>query len=155
MLNEEKIEKLRRLAARVRYYILTSTTEAGSGHPTSSLSATELMVGLLFAGVFRYDADHPEHPNNDRLIFSEGHASPLFYSLWAAAGRLTEEDLMTYRKFGSPLEGHPTVAFRYVEAATGSLGQGRGGEGSGYMRQWRGSMCGCQQSPGRTGRTHS
>ena len=124
MLNEEKIEKLRKLAARVRYYILTSTTEAGSGHPTSSLSATELMVGLLFGGVFRYDADHPEHPNNDRLIFSKGHASPLFYSLWAAAGRLTEEDLMTYRKFGSPLEGHPTVAFRYVEAATGSLGQG-------------------------------
>lgn len=124
MLYEEKIEKLRKLAARVRYHILTSTTEAGSGHPTSSLSATELMVGLLFGGVFRYDADHPEHPNNDRLIFSKGHASPLFYSLWAAAGRLTEEDLMTYRKFGSPLEGHPTVAFRYVEAATGSLGQG-------------------------------
>ena len=124
MLNEEKIEKLRRLAARVRYYILTSTTEAGSGHPTSSLSATELMVGLLFGGIFRYNADHPEHPNNDRLIFSKGHASPLFYSLWAAAGRLTEEDLMTYRRFGSPLEGHPTVAFRYAEAATGSLGQG-------------------------------
>jgi transketolase len=124
MLNEEKIEKLTKLAARVRYYILTSTTEAGSGHPTSSLSATELMVGLLFGGVFRYNADHPEHPNNDRLIFSKGHASPLFYSLWAAAGRLAEEDLMTYRKFGSPLEGHPTVAFRYVEAATGSLGQG-------------------------------
>lgn len=124
MLNEEKIEKLRRFAARVRYHILTSTTEAGSGHPTSSLSATELMVGLLFGGIFRYNADHPEHPNNDRLIFSKGHASPLFYSLWAAAGRLTEEDLMTYRKFGSPLEGHPTVAFRYVEAATGSLGQG-------------------------------
>lgn len=75
MLNEEKIEKLRRLAARVRYHILTSTTEAGSGHPTSSLSATELMVGLLFGGIFRYDADHPEHPNNDRLIFSKGHAS--------------------------------------------------------------------------------
>jgi transketolase len=124
MSDEKRTEKLRKLAALVRYYILTSTTEAGSGHPTSSLSATELMVGLLFGGAFRYDVDHPEHPNNDRLIFSKGHASPLFYSLWAAAGKLTEADLMTYRKFGSPLEGHPTVAFRYVEAATGSLGQG-------------------------------
>ncbi len=124
MSKEEKIEKLRRLAMLIRYYILVSTTEAGSGHPTSSLSATELMVGLLFGGLFRYDVDHPEHPNNDRLIFSKGHASPLFYSLWLAAGKLTEEDMMTYRKFGSPLEGHPTVAFPYVEAATGSLGQG-------------------------------
>lgn len=124
MSNKEKIENLRRLATLVRYYILFSTTTAGSGHPTSSLSATELMVGLLFGGTFRYDADHPEHPNNDRLIFSKGHASPLFYALWGAAGKLRQEDFMTYRKFGSPLEGHPTVAFRYVEAATGSLGQG-------------------------------
>lgn len=124
MSDDKRTEKLRKLAALVRYYILISTTEAGSGHPTSSLSATELMVALLFSGAFRYDVDHPEHPNNDRLIFSKGHASPLFYSLWAAAGKLTEKDLMTYRKFGSPLEGHPTVAFRYVEAATGSLGQG-------------------------------
>jgi transketolase len=124
MSNKEKMENLKRLAKLVRYYILFSTTTAGSGHPTSSLSATELMVGLLFGGTFRYDVDHPEHPNNDRLIFSKGHASPLFYALWGAAGKLKEEDFKTYRKFGSPLEGHPTVAFRYVEAATGSLGQG-------------------------------
>jgi transketolase len=121
---KEKREHLKKLAQLVRYYILFSTTTAGSGHPTSSLSATELMVGLLFGGTFRYDVDHPEHPNNDRLIFSKGHASPLFYALWGAAGKLREEDFKTYRKFGSPLEGHPTVAFRYVEAATGSLGQG-------------------------------
>ena len=100
------------------------STEAGSGHPTSSLSATELMAGLLFGGSFRYDLDHPDNPNNDRLIFSKGHASPLFYSLWAAAGAVSEKELMSYRKFDSPLEGHPTVAFRYTEAATGSLGQG-------------------------------
>ncbi len=100
------------------------STEAGSGHPTSSLSATELMAGLLFGGAFRYDLDHPENPNNDRLIFSKGHASPLFYSLWAAAGAVSEKELMSFRKFGSPIEGHPTVAFRYTEAATGSLGQG-------------------------------
>ncbi len=108
----------------VRHHILTSTTAAGSGHPTSSLSAVELMVGLMFSGVFRFDADHPENPNNDRLIFSKGHASPLFYSLWAAAGKISEQELMTMRKFGSRLEGHPVPKLPYVECATGSLGQG-------------------------------
>ena len=120
----EKVEKLEKLGKLIRYYSLAMSTEAGSGHPTSSLSATELMTGLMFGGAFRYDLDNPENPNNDRLIFSKGHASPLFYALWAAAGALTEEELMTFRKFGSVLEGHPTVAFRYTEAATGSLGQG-------------------------------
>jgi len=118
------IEKLKKIAKLIRYFILTSTTEAGSGHPTSSLSATDLVTGLLFGGIFRFDVNQPEYPNNDRLIFSKGHASPLFYSLWAAAGKLTEKELMSMRKFGSFLEGHPTVAFRYTEAATGSLGQG-------------------------------
>ncbi|HSB32174.1 MAG TPA: 1-deoxy-D-xylulose-5-phosphate synthase N-terminal domain-containing protein, partial [Candidatus Sulfobium mesophilum] len=117
-------EQIARLSKLVRYYILISTTEAGSGHPTSSLSATDLMSCLLFGGAFRFDAEHPEHPNNDRLVFSKGHASPLLYALWASAGRVSEEELMTMRKFGSPLEGHPTPAFRYAEAATGSLGQG-------------------------------
>ncbi|MEJ2689352.1 MAG: transketolase [Deltaproteobacteria bacterium] len=119
--NREALEKIARL---IRYNILTMTTAVGSGHPTSSLSAVELMVGLLFGGTFRYDLDQPEHPNNDRLLFSKGHASPLFYSLWAAAGKVSRDELLTYRHFGSTLEGHPTVAFRYAEAATGSLGQG-------------------------------
>jgi transketolase len=118
------IETLKKIATFVRYCILRATNEARSGHPTSSLSAVELMTGLLFGGTFRYDADDPGHPNNDRLIFSKGHASPLLYALWAAAGRVTEEELLTYRSFGSLLEGHPTVAFPYTEAATGSLGQG-------------------------------
>jgi transketolase len=118
------IGHLEKIAQLIRYYILSSTTEAGSGHPTSSLSATDLMTVLLFGGYFRFDPDYPEHPNNDRLIFSKGHASPLFYALWAVAGKLTEKDLMSMRKFGSPLEGHPTYTFRYTEAATGSLGQG-------------------------------
>jgi len=119
------LEKLQKLATLIRYYILAATTQAGSGHPTSSMSATELMAGLLFGGFFRYDAGNPAHPNNDRLIFSKGHASPLFYALWVAAGKLDGETLInTYRQFGSPLEGHPTVAYPYVEAATGSLGQG-------------------------------
>ena len=125
LLNPPELNKLLRLAALIRYLILVATTEAGSGHPTSSLSAVELMTALMFGGFFRYDPDHPELPNNDRLIFSKGHASPLFYALWAASGKLGEEELIeTYRKFGSPLEGHPTVAFPLVEAATGSLGQG-------------------------------
>ena len=118
------LKQLKALARLIRYHILTMTTQAGSGHPTSSLSATELMTGLMFGGSFRFDKKHPELPNNDRLIFSKGHASPLFYGLWAAAGVLTEEELMTYRHFGSVLEGHPTTDFKYVEAATGSLGQG-------------------------------
>ncbi|MDA8137607.1 MAG: transketolase [Desulfobacteraceae bacterium] len=120
----KKIEKLEALARLMRYHILTMTTHAGSGHPTSSLSATELMAALMFGGIFRYDAEQPRHPNNDRLIFSKGHASPLYYAMWAAAGQLSEADLLTYRQFGSPLEGHPTPALPFVEAATGSLGQG-------------------------------
>ncbi|TSC77313.1 MAG: transketolase [Parcubacteria group bacterium Gr01-1014_31] len=117
-------DSLRQLTQLVRYYILKSTTAAGSGHPSSSLSAVELTVGLLFSGVFRFDADHPARPNNDRLIFSKGHASPLLYALWAAAGRVSENELVTLRKFGSVLEGHPVPAFPFAEAATGSLGQG-------------------------------
>jgi transketolase len=117
-------EKLQKIATLMRYWILNMTTQAGSGHPTSSLSAVELMAGLFFGGIFRFDPAHPEHPNNDRLVFSKGHASPLFYSLWGAAGQVSEAELMTYRHFGSPLEGHPTVSFKFCEAATGSLGQG-------------------------------
>jgi transketolase len=124
MQDQGKLEKLEKLSKLIRYYSLAMSTEAGSGHPTSSLSATELMAGLLFGGSFRYDLDRPDNPNNDRLIFSKGHASPLFYSLWAAAGAVSEKELMTYRRFDSPLEGHPMPAFRYTEAATGSLGQG-------------------------------
>jgi transketolase len=120
----DKTKTLEKLARLIRYFILACTTEAGSGHPTSSLSATDLMTALLFGGFFRFDAEQPELPNNDRLIFSKGHASPLFYALWTAAGKVTEQELLTMRKFGSRLEGHPTVIFPYVEASTGSLGQG-------------------------------
>lgn len=124
MVASSEIDKIEKLARMIRYYILTATTRAGSGHPTTALSATDLMTGLLFGGSFHFDVNQLGHPNNDRLIFSKGHASPLFYSLWLAAGQITEEEMLTYRKFGSRLEGHPTPVFQYTEAATGSLGQG-------------------------------
>lgn len=118
------LKHLQQISTLVRHWILTTTHQAGSGHPTSSLSAVELMVALFFGGLFRFDTSQPGHPNNDRLIFSKGHASPLLYALWAAAGQIPDDELGTYRKLGSPLEGHPTSRFRFAEAATGSLGQG-------------------------------
>ncbi len=119
-----RLHRLTALARLIRYQSLAMTTAAGSGHPTSSLSAADLMTALWFDGWFRRDPARPDHPNNDRLIFSKGHASPLYYALWFAAGELSEDDLRGYRQFNSPLEGHPTAAFRRVDAATGSLGQG-------------------------------
>ncbi len=107
--------KLQEIARLVRYYILTATTKAGSGHPSSSLSATDLMVALMF-DQFRLGFD--------RLIFSKGHASPLLYSLYTAAGLITRDELYTLRKFNSPIEGHPTPRFKFAEVASGSLGQG-------------------------------
>lgn len=118
-----KNQTLRELTRRIRHDILTMTTTAGSGHPTSSLSAAELMTALFFS-YLRYDMKHPENPGNDRVIFSKGHASPLYYALYAAAGVITPADLLKYRTFDSVLEGHPTERFAYTEAATGSLGQG-------------------------------
>ncbi len=122
----ELIRRLQSLARLIRYYCLNATSTARSGHLTSALSAADLMTGLLFGGTFRFKVDEPDHPNNDRLIFSKGHASPLLYALWAAAGAIDEQELASYRKFGSRLEGHPTPRFPYADAATGSLGQGLG-----------------------------
>ena len=119
-----EIDKIRKLANLIRYYIISSTTNAGSGHPSSSLSSVELMAVLFFGGFFKYKIVDPPFLNNDRVIFSKGHAAPLLYSLWAAAGAIDQEELLTLRKFNSRLEGHPTYRFPYSEAATGSLGQG-------------------------------
>src|SRR5476651_73396 len=118
------MENLQSLARLIRYYCIESTSAANSGHLTSSLSATDLMTVLFFGGFLKYDPKNPDFPNNDRIIFSKGHASPLLYSLWTAAGQVSYEELLTYRKFGSPLEGHPTMEFKFTEAPTGSLGQG-------------------------------
>src|SRR3990167_1366493 len=121
MPNREILEKICRL---VRYDILTSTNAAGSGHTSSSLSAVELMAVLFFAGFLRFDSDNPKNITNDRVVFSKGHAAPLLYSLYQAAGIISYEEIMTLRKFGSRLEGHPMPRFPYADVATGSLGQG-------------------------------
>ena len=114
---------LRQLANQFRVDSIRASTAAGSGHPTSSMSAAGLMAVLL-ARHFRYDWKHPEHPGNDRLIFSKGHASPLLYSMFKAVGAISDEELLTFRKLGSRLEGHPTPVLPWVDVASGSLGQG-------------------------------
>lgn len=114
---------LSKIAKLLRYWILTITHQAGSGHPTSSFSAVELATVLFFKHLHA-DLDVPNNPANDRVIFSKGHASALLYSLYAVAGKISEEELMKYRTFNSTLEGHPTARFPFTEAATGSLGQG-------------------------------
>src|SRR5215210_4591192 len=113
----------RELGQQLRVDAVGASAKAGSGHPTSSMSAADL-AAVLFAAHFRYDFDEPKSPANDRLVFSKGHASPLVYGLFHAAGALTEDEFMSYRQFGSRLEGHPTPALPWVDVATGSLGQG-------------------------------
>ncbi|MBI4066845.1 hypothetical protein HY407_00525 [Candidatus Gottesmanbacteria bacterium] len=116
-------EKIKQIARYLRYFSLKMSTQAASGHPTSSLSAADLMATFI-AEVFRYDFKNPDNPANDRLVFSKGHASPLYYSMFAAMGVIPTKELDNYRKFSSNLEGHPTFRFPYTEGATGSLGQG-------------------------------
>ena len=96
---------------------------AGSGHPTSSMSAADLMA-VLISKYLHYDFDTPDNPANDHLIFSKGHASPLLYAIFKAVGAVTGEEMATYRQLGSRLEGHPTPDIPWVDVATGSLGQG-------------------------------
>lgn len=112
------------LATQLRVDSIRCSTEAGSGHPTSSLSAADLMAVLL-VGHLRYDWDRPDLATNDHLIFSKGHASPLLYSMFRAVGVIDDVELVTtYRQFGARLEGHPTPVLPWVDVATGSLGQG-------------------------------
>lgn len=119
-----KVSTIQQLGQQLRVDSIRATTKAGSGHPTSCMSAADLMAVLL-AKYLKYDFSNPSHPNNDRLIFSKGHAAPLLYSVLKAAGAITEEELLTLRKFGSRLEGHPVPeVLPFVDVATGSLGQG-------------------------------
>ncbi|MDE3189696.1 MAG: transketolase [Acidobacteriota bacterium] len=118
-----KLETWRELAQQLRVDSVQAAAAAGSGHPTSSLSAADLMAVLL-AHHLRYDFAQPHDSHNDRLIFSKGHASPLLYALYKAAGAISDEELLSFRRFGSRLEGHPTPGLPWVDVATGSLGQG-------------------------------
>jgi transketolase len=111
------------LGQQLRVDSVRAAAAAGSGHPTSSMSAADLMAVLL-DGYLRLDYSHPDDPHRDHLIFSKGHASPLYYSMLKAVGEIDDEELLTFRKFGSPLEGHPTPRIPPTDVATGSLGQG-------------------------------
>jgi transketolase len=112
-------------AKSIRQDILKMTTEAGSGHPSSSLSAVEIVTALYFDGILRHDPKNPHWPDRDRFILSKGHAAPVLYAALAQAGYFPHDEIMTLRKLGSPLEGHPNMKrVAGVEASTGSLGQG-------------------------------
>ena len=119
----ELIAALQAKANLLRIHSIRMTTRAGSGHPTTCMSAADLVAGLFFYAL-RADVSNPRHPLNDRLIFSKGHAAPLLYAAWAEAGAFPIEHLDTLREFTSDLEGHPTPRFQWYGAATGSLGQG-------------------------------
>ena len=117
------LAQLHNLATRLRVDSVRSTTEAGSGHPTTCMSAAEIVAALFFAEM-RYDPKDPQHPDADRFVLSKGHGAPILYAAWAAAGAFPREDLLNLRKFTSDLEGHPTPRLPFVDVTTGSLGQG-------------------------------
>src|SRR3954451_8127559 len=117
------VELWRELGQQLRVDAVRPAAEAGSGHPTSGMSAADLMA-VLMAKYLRYDFENPHDPHNDRLVFSKGHASTLLYAMFRAAGAISEEELLSYRQFDSIFEGHPTPRIPWVDVATGSLGQG-------------------------------
>jgi transketolase len=117
------VDELRELGQQLRVDSVRSAAAANSGHPTSSMSAADL-IAVLAANHLRYDWSQPDNPANDHLIFSKGHASPLLYALYKATGAITDDEMLTFRRFGSRIEGHPTPVLPWVDVATGSLGQG-------------------------------
>jgi transketolase len=124
-ISSSALAELQKKSRSIRRDIITSTTKAGSGHPTSSMSAVEIAVALFFGNILRYDSKNPRWPQRDRFILSKGHAAPLLYAILAEAGFFSKNQLPTLREIGSPLEGHPNMRrLAGVEASTGSLGQG-------------------------------
>lgn len=121
--NRELIESLEMMGNQLRIHSIVATSEAGSGHPTSCMSAADVMAAIFFYSM-RYEVQNPKNPLNDRFVMSKGHAAPLLYAAWAEAGAFPVERLKTLREFTSDLEGHPTPRLPWVEVATGSLGQG-------------------------------
>lgn len=119
------VDELKVKANTIRKHIIRMTTAAESGHPSSSLSATDVVTALYFGGFMNYDPKKPSDPGRDRFILSKGHACPVLYAAMAEAGYFPIEETMTLRKLGSPYEGHPNLRrLRGIEASTGSLGQG-------------------------------
>src|SRR5881296_1202071 len=121
----DKVQEWNELAAQLSVDSIRCSTAAGSGHPTSSMSAAHLLA-VLFSDHLRFDVDDPKYPGNDRFVLSKGHASPLLYSVFKAIGAITDQELMSFRQFGSPVQGHPAPVpeMPWVDVATGSLGQG-------------------------------
>jgi transketolase len=117
------VELWQELGQQLRVDAIRPAAKAGSGHPTSGMSAADLMA-VLMAKYLRYDFSQPHDPHNDRLVFSKGHASTLLYAMFRAAGAISTDELLTYRQFDSIFEGHPTPRIPWVDVATGSLGQG-------------------------------
>src|SRR5438445_5150813 len=117
------IPALKNVATRLRIDSLKSTSEAGSGHPTSCCSAADLVAAPSFAEM-RFDPKDPRQPDSDRFVLSKGHAAPILYAAWAEAGAFPRSELLKLRTIGSDLEGHPTPRLPFVDVATGSLGQG-------------------------------
>jgi len=118
-----KLQELERLARRIRCHIIELLVEAKSGHPGGSLSGVEYGIALYFHAL-KHDPQRPDWPERDRVIWSRGHVGPLIFSLLAEAGYIPLEELLTFRKFGSRLQGHPTTKCPGIEVGTGSLGQG-------------------------------
>src|SRR5512132_3828438 len=114
---------LKNIATQLRIDSVRSTTEAGSGHPTSCLSAAEIVATLFFSEM-HYDPKNPQNPDNDRFVLSKGHAAPILYAAWADAGLFRSEELLKVRRIDSDREGQATPRLPFVDAATGSLGQG-------------------------------
>jgi len=117
------LSRLHNIATQLRIDSVRSTSEAGSGHPTTCMSAAEIMAAIFFAEM-RFDPHDPQHPEADRFVLSKGHAAPILYAAWAATGAFPRDDVMQLRKISSDLEGHPTPRLPFVDVATGSLGQG-------------------------------
>src|SRR4026208_43113 len=117
------LSTLKNLATQLRIDSVRSTSEAGSGHPTSCLSAAEIVSALFFSEM-HFDPKNPQNPDNDRFVLSKGHAAPILYAAWAEAGLFPREELLKLRRIDSDLEGHPTPRLSFVDAATGPLGHG-------------------------------
>jgi transketolase len=122
-MNSTSVPALHNIATRLRIDSIQSTTASASGHPTTCMSAAEIVATLFFSEM-RFDPHDPQNPQSDRFVLSKGHAAPILYAAWAEAGLFPRTELLKLRQIGSDLEGHPTPRLSFVDVATGSLGQG-------------------------------